>query len=102
MAIISTAKRCKHISVVLFNVCSVFNRSRNIHVVRYSLAFIAFFFAEDNSTICILFYCLIHLEIFIHNKRYPDFLTQMQDYIDDSHTLCSIVGSGELIVKPHE
>lgn len=33
VAIISTAKRCKHLSTMLLNVCSIFNWPRNVHVV---------------------------------------------------------------------
>lgn len=32
------------------------------------------------------------------SDRYPDFLTQMQDYMDSSNTLCDIVG-GEISAK---
>lgn len=43
---------------------------------------------------CCNFFCgYFYIQPFVLN-RYPDFLTQMQAYTDDSYTLCSIVGGG--------
>lgn len=60
--IISTAQRCEHISAVLFDVCFVFNRSRNIHVVSQFSSSSASVVVSKRRSQLVLF-CFVFLSI---------------------------------------
>lgn len=95
LAIISKATPWKYVKVVLFDVCAIFDWSWNIYVVNLLDIFQKKCWPACN--VAKMLKC-VNDDSFSF-ERYPDFLTQMQEYVDDPVTLCDIVGSRFIKVK---
>lgn len=94
MANFFATSRFQHCKTVLFDVYFVFYWTWDIYVVNY--LFLWFFNSLSTSIQFQSFY-----DKSLLFNRYPDFLTQMQDYVNLSYTLCNVVGGKIFPIKSY-
>lgn len=83
MAIVRSAPSGQYGEIVLSHVRIIFMRTRHIHVVNIEAQFQLF------PNMCVL------IDIYYSLNRFPQFLTQMQEHVDEAVTLCQVVGTAD-------